>query len=276
MFTDGLACGYQGEMYKALNAKGDPFPIAMTPALQRLDKAEKLDIRQLHVDEDIFSCNFCDCRRKHDVRGEDGEVIFASRETTALCLRAGQRILPDVFPWEISIDYLGVDDPQPEQLFLTKGCSPTCLCINRRIVQIHDDNGVLLGSLRDPCVLCPRNLSYTINDEDGDVLLRAESGPRLQWAFCCPMAFGPCHDGELVITDNDKKEVGRLKKRINGWMRCICCSCCVDNFNRVDHLFVVDMSGVKCARTRALVMALALFTDFRYWGGADEEYNTCF
>lgn len=82
---------------------------------------------------------------------------------------------------------------------------------------------------------------------------------------------------ELILTDAAGQEVGHMRKMIKGWTRALCCGCCIDDTKRMPlECYAVEFSEVQCPRDRALVMALAVFTDFRYWDGTDEDYEACF
>merc|ERR1712061_221696 len=128
-------------------------------------------------------------------------------------------------------------------------------CFNRPVTTIEDSSGNKVGTIRDPFACCPSNMTFTVSDEDDNKVLWAESGC-FQWGICCPFPCGPCKSVEFPIRDSNGKTVGELVKSMKGCFKTFCCSMCFDDAEN----YKVEFSGVEDLRSRALLMALAVFT----------------
>merc|ERR1719343_728793 len=136
--------------------------------------------------------------------------MYYAHETTPCCMRQLQKPCPDCASWEVEIDYLGSDGQQEAAYKMTKACTPcTFLCINRPVTYVYDYDGNLLGGIKDPCAIIPTNMTFEIQDENGDAMYWAESGC-CQWGICCPFPCGPCKTVEFPIKDTNGKSVGEL------------------------------------------------------------------
>jgi len=260
--------GGGNDMYQTLNAKGDPTPlqIKMTHALKALEGTDQVQIKQRLAKCEMLTCNCFESKNKFDVY-KGREVIFYGHETTACCVRQCQTMCPDCASFEFQIDYVGRDGPVEGALTMTKACSPcTFLCINRPVTYVRDQDGVLLGSIRDPCALIPANMTFQVQDENGEDMYRAESGC-CQWGICLPLPCGPCRTVEFPLVDaNNGNTVGEVQKSMKGCFKMCCCSFCFDDLEN----YKVTFGDVKDLRSRALLMALAIFIDFRYFNNANQ------
>merc|ERR1719408_108354 len=139
-------------------------------------------------------------------------------------------------------------------LRMERPCSCTCCCLNRPVLFIHDGgSGELLGSLSDPCTCC--NLVFMLRDGQGNDVLRADGGC-CQWGLCCPMPCGPCATVEFPVSDaRTVQQVAHIQKKVPSCMTW-CFASDVDNYK-------IEFGGVQSPQYKALLMALAIFIDFR-------------
>jgi len=253
-------------MYEAINARGEPVQIPMTNALQALEKTDQVYIKQRMNKCELLTCNCFDSKNKFEVYS-GSTMIFRAQETTSCCVRQLQTCCPDAASFNFEFDYVGSGEKQEGAFRMTKACTPcTFLCINRPITYVYDHDGNLLGSIRDPCALIPSNMTFTIQDENGDELMSSASGC-CQWGLCFPLPCGPCRTVEFPIVDKNGDSVGEMVKSMKGCFKMMCCSYCFDDLEN----YKVKFHGVKDLRSRALLMALAVFTDFRYFNNTDDE-----
>lgn len=270
--TGGGPCGIGPyDTYTATNARGEDMEIQNSYALQSLGRTPGVFIRQrMRSCDEVMSCNCCTTRNKFDVFDEEGEQAFYVQETTPNGTRLLQRCFPECAPWEMRIDYLGSTfeglEEQEAVWRMRKACTPcVCCCINRPRTQVIDAHGNLMGSIKDPCIFIPMNLTFDIQDENGETLYQAKSG--CQWGLCCPCPYGECKSVEFKIRDKDGAPVGILVKSTKGCLRTKWCSCCFEDAET--HL--VEFTRVDDLRSRVLIMALALFTDVRYFTDRGED-----
>jgi len=252
--------------YKAVGAKGQEMEIPNTYALQGLGKTSGAYLKQRMSKCEMLTCNCWESKNKYDVY-VNGRITYYAHETTPCCMRQLQKGCPDCAAWDVEIDYLGSDGKQEGAFKMTKACTPcTFLCINRPVTYVYDYDGNLLGGIKDPCAIIPTNMTFDIQDENGDAMFTAESGC-CQWGICCPFPCGPCKKVEFPIKDKNGSSKGHLTKSMKGCFKTFCLSICFDDAEN----YKVDWSGVEDLRSRALLMALAVFTDMRYFNNNDEE-----
>merc|ERR550525_2273165 len=213
----------------------------------------------------MLTCDCWESKNKYDVYDDNGNKIFYAHESTGCCMRQVQNMLPDCAPWDVAIDYTG-GWSSSNAYHMKKDCTPcTCLCINRPVTEVTDSSGNVLGSIRDPCACIPTNMTFTVRDENEENILWAESGC-CQWGICCPMSCGPCKSVDFPIKDSSGNKVGHLQKRMRGCFKMCCCSWC---FEDVENYKIEFYDELKDPRQRALIMALAIFTDFRYFSNSE-------
>jgi len=177
-----------------------------------------------------------------------------------------QSSCPDCAPFEVDIDYLGWTSNENGALTMKKDCSCTCCCINRPVVDMFDKQGHKIGSIKDPCALCPGNMTFEIRDHNDEALLYAESG-LCQWGLCCPMPCGPCKKVEFPVKDTSGNEVGKMEKHMKGCLKTCLCSICYEDVEN----YKVYAKNIKDARAKTLLMGLAIFTDFRYFSNTGDD-----
>jgi len=131
---------------------------------------------------------------------------------------------------------------------------------------MFDKQGHKIGSIKDPCALCPGNMTFEIRDHNDEALLYAESG-LCQWGLCCPMPCGPCKKVEFPVKDTSGNQVGTMEKHMKGCLKTCLCSMCYEDVEN----YKVYAKNVKDARAKTLLMGLAIFTDFRYFSNTGDD-----
>mmetsp|Transcript_803 Transcript_803/g.1620 ORF Transcript_803/g.1620 Transcript_803/m.1620 type:complete len:254 (+) Transcript_803:1-762(+) len=182
--------------------------------------------------------------------------LFYGIEQTNAFLRNLKQCFGDCTPWSMDIFYQqGIG---AEMAFhLDRPASCTFCCINRPEAIMTDANGNIVGSLRDPWNCCG-GLDFEIDNADGDAELTISSG-HCPLGFWCPLPCIPAtRDIEMSIVDEESsEEVGTLTKRVPGMFKFLIAPD-VDDYH-------VDFRGVVKPENRALLMAMCMFIDFRYF-----------
>jgi hypothetical protein len=259
--------GGSGDKYEALNPSGEPVQLDMSSGMSKLAGLDRIEVKQ-RMSKLEAMCSLWESKNKYDIY-DGGSQIFYAEEKTGCCCRQVQNTLPDCAPIQVDIDYVGGWTRTTDYGAFKMKKDFTCVmcCINRPVVEVLDKEDNKIGSIKDPCPLCPTNMTFDVRDHNGDVILSAASGI-CQWGLCCPCPLGPCKTVEFPITDSDGNQVGVMTKKMKGLMKmCLCSSC----FEDVEN-YTVAMKDVDNPRAKALLMALAIFTDFRYFQntGTDE------
>jgi len=261
----GFGGGSDGEL-AVLNASGAPAQISMPGAMKKIAECDELLVKQRVAKlEQLCSC--WESRNKYDIYSGRSRIFFAE-EKTGCCCRQVQTTLPDCAPFEVDIDFLGMTSYTTENtaLKMKKDCGCTCCCINRPEVEMFDNKGFKIGSIKDPCPLCPGNMNFDVRDHEGNVLLYAESG-MCQWGLCCPCPCGPCKTVEFPVKDPDGNQVGMMTKHMKGFLKMMCCSSC---FEDVEN-YKIYSKNIKDPRAKTLLMGLAIFTYFRYFSNTGDD-----
>jgi len=238
--------------------------------LQRLEKIDKMEVKEHASKIEALTGGYFERPNQYAVYDGAHHKMFEGIESTGCCTRQLQTCFPDCAPWELDIYYLdsGIFTTSKEKAYkMSRPCTPcTCLCFNRPTTTIEDNSGNKVGAIRDPCACCPGNMTFTISDEDDNKVLWAESGC-FQWGICCPLPFGPCKYVNFPIKDRSGNQVGELKKKMRG---CFKMCCCAWLFGDVEN-YQIDCSGIEDPQHKVLLMALAIFTDFRYFHNTDTD-----
>eukprot|EP00405_Crypthecodinium_cohnii_P019409 CAMPEP_0206480686 /NCGR_PEP_ID=MMETSP0324_2-20121206/37568_1 /ASSEMBLY_ACC=CAM_ASM_000836 /TAXON_ID=2866 /ORGANISM="Crypthecodinium cohnii, Strain Seligo" /LENGTH=281 /DNA_ID=CAMNT_0053957773 /DNA_START=184 /DNA_END=1029 /DNA_ORIENTATION=- len=185
--------------------------------------------------------------------------LFYAVERTSCCKRQLQQgCCHDCAPWEV--DMLYTPPGHPNQLFLAmrRPCQLTCCCLNRPVAAVVDQiTGEKIGSFKDPCTCC--SLRFHIRDENDDDVLLVDGGLCCcQPGIWCPLPCGPCSKVDFEVKDAvNGNKVAEVTKQVPG-----CLSWCftpdVDNYQ-------VEFGAVTNPKWKAIVLALTIFMDFRYF-----------
>lgn len=118
-----------------------------------------------------------------------------------------------------------------------------------------------MGRIRDPWACC--NLTFQVFDKD-DVEKLYTQGQCCQLGLWCPCPFGPCKEVHFDVADYTSGDtVGSLTKQVPDCLKFIV-SDDTDNY-------VVEFGEVKDPRMKAMMIALALFIDFRYFNEKSDK-----
>lgn len=190
--------------------------------------------------------------------GPDHELFFAV-EQTGFCRRQQKQCCRDCAPWDVDIMYTeGGAQPAYPVFKMKRECTYTCCCFNRPAVDVLTGQGQLIGSIIDPWTCCGMN--FTINGPNGDQLFSADGGC-CQCGICCPCPCGPCSTVEFPVSRPSGEQVGMVQKQL---------TCCNWLLGGDVENYKVDFAGVSNPRNKALLMALAIFIDFRYYSDAEQ------
>lgn len=247
-----------------------PRQIQMTPALTALENLTSVQIEEkASVIEAITQLLGTEIEMPNRymiyASGEDGEKsheIFYAVEETDFCTRQMQGLCRDCAPWNVTIFH--IEGGQNEKAFsMTRPCTFTCCCFNRPIVHVKDEVANQdLGSIRDPWVCCPWDMTLTIMDSNDRDIFHAKGGC-CQWGMWCPLPCGPCSTVSFPLMEaSSETSVGTVTKKIPSCLTWLFASD-VDNY-------MVDFANVEDPRAKALITALAIFLDFRYFNRTDE------
>lgn len=192
---------------------------------------------------------------KYRIYADGGEQeLFYAVEQTSCCQRQLKQCLPDCAPWQVDVLYTQ-DGSQEKAFRMERDFTCTCCCLNRPVVNVTDaKSNDKLGSIRDTFACC--DLTFLVRDAADQEVLRARGGC-FQWGLCCPLPCGPCSKVDFPIHDMKENSVGHITKKVPSCLK-FCCASDVDNYK-------VGFQGVENPRHKALLAALTIFVDFRYF-----------
>lgn len=249
---------------------GAPAQLEMTPALRCLEGVSKVEIQEkvslleaatALLGQEIEMAN----KYKIFDSTEDGpgKEIFYAVEQTDFMRRNLKQCFPDCAPWDVHILYTA-EGEQTIAFELKREWTCTCCCFNRPVVDVIESSSkVKIGSIKDPFACC--NLTFALRDPSDNDVVRANGGC-CQWGLCCPLPFGPCATVEFQLEDvRSGKPAGSMTKKVPSCLKW-CFAGDVDNYK-------LDLEGVSEPQWKAMLLALAIFVDFRYFNdnSADES-----
>lgn len=227
--------------------------------LQCLIRHSKMEVREKASMSEAFSAVLgkeIELGNKYRILAEGGaEELFFAAEETSCCMRQAKLCAPDCAPWKLNILYTQGATPQLVYR-MEREWTCTCCCFNRPVLTVTDvTTDQKIGSIKDPFSCC--NLTFHIRDPKDDDVLRAKGGC-CQWGFCCPLPCGPCAQVNIPVCDvATGSQVGHLQKRVPG--------CCKWLFAPDVDNYKIDFGGVLDPQRKAMLLGLAIFTDFRYF-----------
>jgi len=189
-----------------------------------------------------------------------GEQIFYAVEQTDCITRQVKQCCGDCAPWSVDI-LLTKKGHQQKAFHMERPFTCTCCCFNRPVVEISDTSGRSIGRVVDPCTCCA--MTFHVHDAQGNDVVTADGGC-CQWGICCPLPCGPCSKIDFDVLTRGRK-VGHLQKKVPG--------CCKFFFASDADNYHVDFGAVRDPYHKVLIMALAIFMDFRYFNNnsADDD-----
>lgn len=199
---------------------------------------------------------------KYNILSGTGEDVFYAGEETDFCTRQAKRCFPDCAPWNVDIIY--TQGGRSQLAFkLERPCTLTCCCCNRPVINVTDVvRGQSIGSIVDPFACC--DLTFALRDPAEATVLKA-SGGCCQWGLCCPLPCGPCSTVDFSIQGTSGEALGSVTKKVPSCFKFLVADD-VDNYK-------IDFGGVRKAEEKALLMALAIFIDFRYFSNSSADEN---
>lgn len=252
--------GFGGSYGSADDGEAPP-QITMSPALQCLQKAQKIEVHEkvslLEAATAIMGQEI-EMGNKYKVfagsEKDTGREIFFAAESTGFCTRQLKQCCGDCAPWDLQVLY--TEDGKSDLAFkIERGWTLTCCCFNRPVATMTDADGNKIGSLRDPFACC--DLTFSIRDEHNHDKIHAKGGC-CQWGLCLPLPCGPCSTVSFRLEDaSSGKALGDIEKKVP--------SCCSFLFASDVDNYKVDLGSISDPRLKALVMALSIFIDFRYF-----------
>mmetsp|Transcript_37799 Transcript_37799/g.108976 ORF Transcript_37799/g.108976 Transcript_37799/m.108976 type:complete len:252 (-) Transcript_37799:73-828(-) len=235
-----------------------PQQLDMSPAIQCLNQLDKVEVREkASVIESLTAIlgQEVEMANRYQVFADDGREIFYAVEETSFCTRQAKQCCPDCVPWSVTILYTEGGHGE-RALELKRPCTLTCCCFNRPVAHVIDvATQQPLGSLQDPCACC--DLTFSLKDASDQELLYARGGC-CQWGMCCPCPCGPCSRVQFPVDDaRSGKRVAHLQKQVP--------NCCKFLFASDVDNYKLDFGGVTDPKEKALLLALSIFVDFRYF-----------
>ncbi|CEL94424.1 unnamed protein product [Vitrella brassicaformis CCMP3155] len=202
----------------------------------------------------------------YDIKDQNGNPAFIAKEDTDTCTRLIGMCCPvqdcRMFKLDISVPPMPGASPPPF-LHLDRPWTCTCYCFNRPKVTVTDltAGGEVIGTMRDPWHCC--NYNMRMADPEGKDVLNVEASC-CQCGFWCPLPCGPCKEVQFEITDvESKQKVGHFK-------RIVPCNLLKFLFTDVDN-YQVEFGGITDPKWKSLLLAAAVFADFRYFSTNKNE-----
>eukprot|EP00440_Ansanella_granifera_P067460 gb/GFBE01073171.1/.p1 GENE.gb/GFBE01073171.1/~~gb/GFBE01073171.1/.p1 ORF type:complete len:331 (+),score=64.26 gb/GFBE01073171.1/:1-993(+) len=179
--------------------------------------------------------------------------LFQLVETSGCIARCMKKCYSGCAPWSVDVYYSGEGGPVKAMQW-QRNFTLNCCCFNRPSVDIIDVKlKKKLGSMTDPCNPC--DMTFTAFDQDDRPALYAKGGC-CQPGLACPFPCGPCAVVNVSVDDaKTGKEVARIKREIG-------CNWCLGGEG---DTYQFDVEKVRNYESKALLLALSLFIDFRYF-----------
>jgi len=243
---------------------GQPFAPSYAPAMQAMNHLGsvkyvkiKEQVRMLEAITAALGAEV-EMANKYDILdGETGSQLFFAVEQTDCCTRQLRGC--ECAPWQLDILYAG--QPDAPTFRLDRPCTATCCCFNRPVLTVTDAAGTEIGKVVDPWTCC--NLTFHVKDPDDNDIVTVDGGC-CQLGLICPMPCGPCAKVNFEIQDPNGRQIGEIEKKI---------SCCkwfaapdADNYN-------IEFGEVQNPAAKALVIALAIFMDMKYFSNNTRDDN---
>lgn len=226
--------------------------LAAHPRIEVKEKASWIEAITAAIGFEIEMAN------KYKIYAEGGEnELFYAVEQTDCCARQCKSSCPDCAPWNVHILHHDGMGGYGKAFHMERPQTCTCCCLNRPIVDIHDSMAgeKKIGSIQDPFACC--DLTFTLRDPNDEPVLKALGGC-CQLGLICPLPCGPCSKVNFEVVDAKTNEsVGSIQKRVP--------SCCKFLFASDVDNYYVEFGKVQDPTWKAMMMALSIFIDFRYF-----------
>jgi len=242
---------------------GGSSDASVAPALEAMKNTSKIAVKEkvsLIEAATAMLGQEVEMANKYKIFDERNDEIFYAVEQTDCCMRNLKQCLGDCASWKVDILYTK-DGNKQHAYRLERPFTCTCGPCNRPTVTVTDNNtGDPIGKIMDPCTCC--GLDFRIKDKDDNQVMNVH-GSCCQMGLYCPLPCGPCRDVTFDIHDSAGGTVGSMKKKVPG--------CCKFFFAPDVQNYEVEFSGVSDPNYKILLMATAIFTDFKYFNDNSNE-----
>eukprot|EP00747_Dinoflagellata_sp_TGD_P183685 gnl/TRDRNA2_/TRDRNA2_38748_c0_seq1.p1 gnl/TRDRNA2_/TRDRNA2_38748_c0~~gnl/TRDRNA2_/TRDRNA2_38748_c0_seq1.p1 ORF type:complete len:440 (-),score=91.31 gnl/TRDRNA2_/TRDRNA2_38748_c0_seq1:363-1682(-) len=199
----------------------------------------------------VEQTDFCNRQFGADCRAIDIDVVVLGQDPRLMQQATGD------FDWSFN-PFGGALDLNGSQKFMHmhKDCQFTCCCFNRPIIDvINGTNGQVIGKIKDPWACC--DMTFDMMDQNMNPTLTAKGGC-CQLGLLCPCPCGPCREVKFDVNDaKTGQPIASLKKVVPDCLKFLAADD-VDNYE-------VEFGNVSDPQWKAMLVALALFIDFRYF-----------
>mmetsp|Transcript_36859 Transcript_36859/g.83378 ORF Transcript_36859/g.83378 Transcript_36859/m.83378 type:complete len:307 (-) Transcript_36859:12-932(-) len=236
-------------------APGESGALACLNSLHTIKVREKvryLEALSALLGQEVELCN------KYQVYAPDdmGDDLFYAVEHTNILWRNTKQFCGDCSPWSVDV-YYSKGWGTELAYHLERPATFTCCCMNRPVVYMTDVEGNEIGSLRDPFPWCA-GLTINARNPDTSPAFTMDSGCCSLGIFCPTVPCNRCDEVEMDIEEADSgRKVGTLRKTAPGLIRALLAPD-VDDYH-------IEFGGVARPEHKALLMAAALFIDFRFF-----------
>jgi hypothetical protein len=203
-------------------------------------------------------------QNEYNILDKNGVKLFKAKEESD-CLQ--RQCLPgDCRAFEYYITHhVGPLAGQPF-LHIVREFQCTMCCANRPVLNVYDAvTKECLGSIRDPWALC--DMTFDIMDAAGQEIIKVD-GSCCQLGLFCQCPCGPCENVEFDIKDTKS---GELVGGVDKTFTLANLVSFADNDN-----YKVTFGKVKNPKYKAMLLALAIFIDMRYFevkGNGQQGYH---
>lgn len=249
--------------------------MVLTPALECLQSVSHMEVKEkASIIEALTALVGMEVEMPNRYRifegeGEEREIFYAVEQTTCL-KRQAKQCCPDCAPWELKIFLTagGKTDLTGDDLAFTlkREATCTCCCFNRPKLEVVDAAEQPLGTITDPFACC--DLTFKLEQAGGEGKTASAKGGCCQWGLCCPLPCGPCSRVDFALENDAGESIGSMTKQVPSCLK-YCFAGDVDNYK-------MDFDNIVDPRWKALLMAFAIFVDFRYFSdNPNDEGSSC-
>lgn len=201
-------------------------------------------------------------RSQYRIFRDDDEEIFFAVEKAGLRRWFLQTCFPDCAPWDVDI-YITENresvTPGHSAFTLHRPCSFSFICCNtsRPVIDVTDvETGVRLGSIKEPFVCC--DYKFILQGSDDKTVMEVD-GENCQWGLCCSSPCGPCSEVDLQVRQTNSGSTAHVQRKMP------LCSNFLLRKEQEDTNYVVDFGTLQAPEDKALLMALAIHIDFKFF-----------
>lgn len=272
------ARGEQGTFGFLANTALAALPIGMVPehwdmsltpferGMKKLQRLESIEVRERASaiqEVSAFLGWEIEMANRYGVLDSRGHHCFYAVETTNAAARQMQvGCCHECAPWDVNILHTTLPGGfHPEHFVsLSRPLAFSCCCCWRtkatmRNTITQEDLGYIVDP--HPCCTFLSPIEFKLRDGSDTDVLRIR-GDCCQLGLLCPLPLGPCRHVNFDVLDAASGEtVGHVQKEVPSWLSFVAAPD-VDNYK-------VKFDGVERPEFKALLVAFAIFLDFRYF-----------